>query len=76
MNKDIFNHRGEQGAQRNTEIKKRPNFFARAKKLESSFFALAKNEKLKALCLCDLCVNSKQSFQCPVNKKGRDARGE
>jgi hypothetical protein len=28
---------------------KRLNFFARAQKLESSFFALAKNEKLKAL---------------------------
>jgi hypothetical protein len=48
--KDIFNHREEQETQRNTEIKKQPNFFARAKKLESSFFALAKNEKLKALC--------------------------
>jgi hypothetical protein len=45
-----------------TEIKKLPNFFARAKKIESSFFALAKNEKLKALCLCDLCVNLKKVF--------------
>ena len=41
---------------------KQLNFFARAKKLESSFFALAKNEKLKALCLCDLCVNLKKVF--------------
>jgi hypothetical protein len=57
---------GKQEAQRNTEIKKTANFFARAKKLESSFFALAKNEKLKTLCLCDLCVNIKKSFQCPV----------
>jgi len=41
---------------------KQLNFFARAKKLESSFFALAKNEKLRALCLCDLCVNLKYVF--------------
>jgi hypothetical protein len=46
-------HRGTQ------RLKKQPNFFARAKKLESSFLL---SQKMKNLKLCDLCVNLKKSF--------------